>query len=241
MVETRLQNDVAGYVLAGGRSTRMGQDKAMLRLAGVPLVEHAVRKLRDVTEDVRILSSRAELAAFAPLVSDLRKNCGPLGGIETALQNTQRTWVLMMPVDMPLVPGALLKHWVDGVMQQRCARLSMFSVNGEVQPALCLLHRDVAPYISGALEQSRLRLYPVLEDAAVRLAARQRVPASDVLLLREWNDAEAARFSAGLDAAGRGDRVTADEWAAQRFWFSNLNTPEEFAEAEKYAAVLDRF
>lgn len=83
---------LGAYVLAGGRSTRMGQDKALLPLAGRPLVEHAVSKLRHLTDEVYILADRRELAAFAPIVPDLRQGCGPLGGFETALSHTRREW-----------------------------------------------------------------------------------------------------------------------------------------------------
>jgi molybdopterin-guanine dinucleotide biosynthesis protein A len=224
-----VQSGVAGYVLAGGRSSRMGQDKAMLQLAGMPLVEHAVRKARNVATDVCILSSRQELATFAPLVPDLRENCGPLGGIEAALANTQRQWILILPVDTPFVPAALLKHWISGVLRCNHARVSLFSVDGIVQPALCMLHRDIAPYVQNALEQSRLKLYPELKNAALELAGLNHVPISDVLLLREWNDREATMFSAELEGAGKGSDVAAFQWAAVSLWFANLNTPEEFA------------
>lgn len=232
------QLDVAGYVLAGGRSTRMGQDKALLQLAGVPLVQHAVRKLRSVVTDVCILSSRPELEPFAPLVADLRENCGPLGGIEAALANTRRQWVLMMPVDTPFVPAALLRYWMDGVLQQSDARVSLFSVDGAVQPALCMLHRDIAPYVRRSLDQSRLKLYPELRNAALELAALNHAEIEDVLLVREWNEREVAVFSAELEAAGKSDEVTIAQWAAVPLWFANLNTPEEFAEAERHTDVL---
>lgn len=237
MVDSQL--DVAGYVLAGGRSTRMGQDKALLQLAGVPLVQHAVRKLRSVVTEVCILSSRPDLAPFAPLVSDLRENCGPLGGIEAALANTRRQWVLMMPVDTPFFPAALLRYWVEGVLQHCSACVSLFSVDGAVQPALCMLHHDIAPYVRRSLDQSRLKLYPELRNAALELAAQNHAEIDDVLLVREWNEREAAVFSAELDAAGRGGEVTTAQWAAMQLWFANLNTPKEFAEAERHADVLD--
>ena len=77
---------VGGYVLAGGRSSRMGRDKALLELAGKPLVLHAVTKLRRVCAEVSVLSDNPELARYAPLVRDLHAGCGPMGGIEAALR-----------------------------------------------------------------------------------------------------------------------------------------------------------
>lgn len=93
--------DVGGYVLAGGKSSRMGRDKALLELAGKPLVLHAVTKLQRVCEDVHILSGNRELAEYAPLVEDLHPGCGPIGGIEAAFGHSGHEWILLMPVDMP--------------------------------------------------------------------------------------------------------------------------------------------
>jgi len=67
---SRMPEEVGGYILAGGKSSRMGRDKALLELAGKPLVQHAVKKLRRVCMDVRILSNSGELGAYAPIVAD---------------------------------------------------------------------------------------------------------------------------------------------------------------------------
>jgi molybdenum cofactor guanylyltransferase len=72
---------ISGYVLAGGRSSRMGTDKSLLPLAGKSLIQHAVAKLLRVCADVHILGSNPALAAYAPLVPDIHPNCGPIGGI----------------------------------------------------------------------------------------------------------------------------------------------------------------
>src|SRR5271156_1644278 len=100
--------DVGGYVLAGGRSSRMGRDKALLELGGKPLALHAVTKLQRVCSDVHILSENRELSAYAPLVSDLHPGCGPIGGIEAAFAHSTHEWNLFLPVDMPFFPSALL-------------------------------------------------------------------------------------------------------------------------------------
>ena len=76
---------VGGYVLAGGKSSRMGTDKALVELAGRPLIARAVEKLRQICAEVHILSSNPELEVHAPLIGDLHEDCGPIGGIEAAL------------------------------------------------------------------------------------------------------------------------------------------------------------
>jgi len=196
-------SQVAGYVLAGGKSSRMGQDKALLELAGKSLVALAVEKLRRVCEDVHILSSRPELEMFAPLVPDVHPGCGPLGGIEAALLHSPYEWNLFLPVDMPFVPASFLEDWVREVLATE-ARVALFTVDGRAQPTLCLLHRDVTPFAQQAMAQGEHKLWPVLEGAARELAARSGVALDQML----WNRPVEANA-----------------------WFANLNTPEEFAAA----------
>ena len=99
----RVPSDVGGYVLAGGKSSRMGRDKALLELAGKPLVLHAVVKLRRVCIDVSILGNDPALDAYAPLVRDVHADCGPMGAMEAALLHSRYDWNLFLPVDMPFL------------------------------------------------------------------------------------------------------------------------------------------
>ncbi|MBS1799073.1 MAG: molybdenum cofactor guanylyltransferase [Acidobacteria bacterium] len=234
-----LLENFAAYILAGGRSTRMGQDKAMLELAGRPLVEHAVRKLRSITPDVCILSGNPAMARFAPPVADLHVNCGPLGGIEAALSDSKKHWVLIVPVDTPFVPAALLRYWANDVLRRRDARVSLFAVDGAVQPALCLVHRDLASYVRESLEAGRLKLFPELKGAAEQLATRMDARIEDVLLVRKWDEEAAAKFLKELESAGSDGAITAAQRVALPVWFSNLNTPDEFTDVERYADALE--
>ena len=71
---------VHGFVLAGGRSVRMGKDKALLQFSGRPMVKIAVEKLREFCAEVRIAGSREDLSGFAPVVMDESEEAGPAAG-----------------------------------------------------------------------------------------------------------------------------------------------------------------
>jgi molybdenum cofactor guanylyltransferase len=237
----RMPLNVGGYVLAGGMSSRMGRDKALLELAGKPLVFHAVTKLKRVCSDVQILSSRAELEKFAPLVRDMREGCGPLAGLEAGLGHSWHEWNLFMPVDMPFLPSAFLDYWVRTVVarEKRGARVAMFTVDGVPQPLFCMLHRDVVLFVHEAMRREEFKVFPVLESAGKELAARLGVLLGVAFFNLPWN--ENSEFSAS-PGAGDGESwwtVTEAQEKAKRLWFANLNIPEEFAEAEKHLDALD--
>jgi molybdopterin-guanine dinucleotide biosynthesis protein A len=194
--------DAGGYVLAGGKSSRMGRDKSLLELAGKPLIAHAVAKLRRICTDVHILGGNPALDEFAPLVPDLHPGCGPLGGLEAALEHSSHDWNLFLPVDVP-----------------------------------CLLHRDVAPFIRAAMERGSFRIFPMLEGAGQELATRQNVTVERTFLNSVWEE----QAEAYADVRHEESRpATADaQQSAKHLWFTNLNTPEEFAQAEQHADALD--
>ena len=235
--------EVGGYVLAGGKSSRMGRDKALMELAGRPLLRHALKKLRRVCMDVRALGANPEFAAYAPIVPDLHPYCGPLGGMEAALSHSVFDWNLFMPVDMPFLPSAFLHNWVRRTLmdETRGARLAMFTVDGVPQPALAMVHRDVIPFVTSAVERGKFKLYPVLEQAGKELAAKQGILLGMAFRNMPWNDQ--ATFWATPNLFGPPQEVwlvtTEAQQAVKHLWFANLNTPEEFAEAERHLDALD--
>src|SRR5271168_1377463 len=115
---------ITAYILAGGRSSRMGRDKAMLSLAGKTLLDRAVRTARSVAREVVLLGDRQDLQGADRAIADLHPGCGPVGGMETALrdlasrpndpQKAERACFL--PVDMPFLPAglyaALMRNWL---------------------------------------------------------------------------------------------------------------------------------
>ncbi len=230
---------VSGYVLAGGRSSRMGRDKALLELAGRPLVEHAVMKLRRLAAEVKVLSGNPALGAYAPVVEDLHPGCGPMSGIEAALADARYDWSLILPVDVPFLPTAFLAWWVGSVLgsEERGGRLAMFRVGEIPQPTLLMVHREVLPYLTEALARGDYKLFPVLDAAARDIAARRELLVGRVFLHLPWD--ENAVFPE-MPWPGNGWWKLADEQQREKSrWFANLNTPEEFAEAEKSVGALD--
>jgi molybdopterin-guanine dinucleotide biosynthesis protein A len=231
--------EVGGYVLAGGKSSRMGRDKALLELAGKPLVRHAVKKLRRVCMDVRILSGNPELAEYAPIVPDLHPGCGPLGGMEAALVHSIFEWNLFLPVDMPFLPSAFVLGWLRNWLHEdktRGAFVRLFTVDGRAQPGFCLLHKEVKPFLLAALERGEFKLLPVLEVAGRELALRHGFPPGRGL----WN-VPMTGFRATRGSGQEEDWcfTTEAQEETKHLWFANLNTPEEFAEAERHVDALD--
>jgi molybdopterin-guanine dinucleotide biosynthesis protein A len=103
---------VAAFILAGGKSTRMGADKAFVMLNGCTLLERALNLAQSFTSDVTIVGSAAKFHSFAPVVEDIFPNCGPLGGIHAALRASTAELNLILAVDVPFISADLLRYLV---------------------------------------------------------------------------------------------------------------------------------
>jgi molybdopterin-guanine dinucleotide biosynthesis protein A len=114
-MDARAQLGVVGFAVAGGRSRRMGRDKAILPWGEGDLLDHALDRLRIVTDDVRILSgpTLAYENRGVPVAVDVATNIGALAALVTALRALPVGGsALLLAVDLPLVPAALLGHLV---------------------------------------------------------------------------------------------------------------------------------
>jgi molybdopterin-guanine dinucleotide biosynthesis protein A len=188
----------AGFVLAGGRSSRMGQEKALLTLGGERLVERGIRKLKEICAEVAIAGGTEELARFGRVIRDKSPGCGPLGGIVSALEQSSFAWNLFLPVDAPFLPVSALKALLvmAGGSPSVCV---MARVEGLTQPLCAVYSRRALGVLQEELAAGRWKVTSAIEAAG---------PV-------KFMDFENAR------------------------WFANLNTPEEFAEAERHVDALD--
>ena len=112
MARTEVATDAVGFAVAGGRSRRMGRDKALLPWPGGTLLDHAVTRLRAACASVRILSGAERRYADRGLevAVDAVPDAGPLGAIYTGLLHVGGDAGLFLAVDLPFVPVALLRR-----------------------------------------------------------------------------------------------------------------------------------
>lgn len=226
---------LTGYVLAGGRSQRMGQDKGDLRLGGKTLIELAIGKLQPLCDEVVIIGQRA--VDGVRVIPDLHPGCGPIGGVEAALRDLPSNWAMFLPVDMPLLPHGLLRAlcstWNDDAGHG--ARVAFAVADGMSQPLVSVLHREVLRPVQDAVKAGQFKVRPVLEGAALAMA-REAGVADEIVLGRTQvrtlagDDGEPTEVLVGAHMMWQ---PTALEWRRRHLWFGNLNTPEEFREAER--------
>ncbi len=169
--------EVTAFVLAGGKSTRMGTDKAFVDYGGRSLLARALEVARSVTSEVRIVGSREKFAPFAPVVEDIFRDCGPLGGIHAALRVSPTDLNLMLAVDTPFVSVEFLKYLIQQARTSPDATAVIPRSNGHWQPLCALYRRDFADAAERALLAGRNRidlLYPEIQVRVIEDEELQR-------------------------------------------------------------------
>ncbi len=197
-------------ILAGGRSTRMGQDKAWLDLAGSPLIEHVARRLLPLAAEIVFSANNPddfkELIAHLPVPArvavDEYPGAGPLAGLHAGLRTAANDLLLAVATDMPFID-----HRLIGFMVEACrtadAVVPVVTAPGfdapQAEPLHALYRKSCLPAIEAALETRRRRAISFLPDVNACYL--------DEEMLRQ------------IDPELRS--------------FRNVNTPEEWAEATK--------
>ena len=160
--------ETAGFVLAGGRSSRMGRDKSLLELDGEALVARAARRVEAAAGCVAIVGDLARHGHFGwPVVADLRPGEGPLAGIEAALASPHAArWNLIVACDMPFLDPALLQR-LFGEARLKTPDCVAITTGRGVEPLCAVYGRGFLEAARGALDAGRRKVRDALDGLQV--------------------------------------------------------------------------
>src|SRR6266702_3729720 len=202
--------DAVGFVLAGGQSSRMGADKALVQFGGQPLIAHALRILRDAGLASAIAGARSDLSAYAPVIPDESPGLGPLGGICAALSATCAQWAVFISVDLPLLPASLIRCLLFHA-QITESPITIASINGFPQTFPAVIRHEARPTLEQELQSGRLGCYAAYQASASQLGRETSVLPVEVLV--------------------QCGQVSDPDGLEPPRWFSNVNSPVDLARA----------
>jgi len=171
---TQPATDLSAFILAGGRSTRMGADKAFLEFQGETLLSRALSLARSLTTEVFLVGERDRFAAFAPVIEDLYPDHGPLGGIHAALSASASELNLVLAVDTPLLTSALLRFLVEQA-RASSAVVTVPRVAGGYQPLCAVYRRPFRETAEAALRQGRNKIDPLFSALPLRVLEEEEL------------------------------------------------------------------
>lgn len=179
-------DSVNGVILAGGRSKRMGTDKALIPIHGKPMIQHVAETLQSVFKTVLVASDflqRYEFLGFA-VIPDEFKDSGPLAGIQAALKISAPAAVFVLPCDMPFFPSDLVTYLLAF---ESNAPVRVLSTPERSFPLCGYYSQSALPMITRSLEKGDLRMTNVLHDLSADLVPPPRTGAFSIEMLRNLN------------------------------------------------------
>jgi molybdenum cofactor guanylyltransferase len=196
---------IAGFILAGGESSRMGVDKGLLEIAGEPMVVRSARLVESVVGAPAVVVGTPEKYRGLGLraIADDWPGCGPLGGIATALRASEADWNLIVACDLPY----LTREWLEYLLQrardseeEAAVPMNLTRANKRGAEPLCAVyHKGCEPTLWRALERGVRKVTDGLAELRV-----------EVIEPAAWKD---------FDSDG--------------FLFKNVNTPADYEEAKR--------
>jgi molybdopterin-guanine dinucleotide biosynthesis protein A len=181
----------SGFVLAGGESSRMGRDKAMLPYRGTTLVEHLALAVQEAAGAVALVGDPVRYSGLGyPVYPDKFPGCGPLGGVYTALAVSSTDWNLIVACDMPGISVDVLRTLLDNVTESGRDCVIAMGPGGEPEPLCAVYHRRCLPVLERAIREKRFKMRDLVKefDTQARLVARTAL--ANVNTPTEWAEYE---------------------------------------------------
>ncbi|MGD9940573.1 MAG: molybdenum cofactor guanylyltransferase [Clostridia bacterium] len=158
----------SAVILAGGKSSRMGEDKSLIRIGGITILELLARQLRPLVAEVLISSNYPVSHGFLglKLVPDESPDCGPIMGILSCLAAAKYEKVFFSPCDIPGLPGSFIG---DMLVRARSADLVMATdAKGRYEPLLAVYSRSLVPLIRGLVAAGERRIVSILDLPGIK-------------------------------------------------------------------------
>lgn len=158
--------EITGIILAGGKSTRMGTDKALLQINGKTLLENAIEICMPVCSEILISSNNPEHQKLGiQIIPDEIKDCGPMGGIYSCLKVSETSWNLVLSTDAiyvePLFISFLINHSGDFD-----AVVPIHSKGKE--PLIALYNKSSLPIIKEHIAKGNFKMVDLLSEINTR-------------------------------------------------------------------------
>lgn len=155
-----MYRQINAYILAGGKSSRMGTDKGLLLLNNKPLIEWIITELQLVFESITIVSGNNAYSQFGlELIEDEIENLGPAGGIYTALKHSLSEKIFIVSCDMPFITVDAIEFVVN---HSSGSQITVPVYQQKMQPLLAVYAKNCLPQWAKLIGQKMIKLQLML-------------------------------------------------------------------------------
>jgi molybdopterin-guanine dinucleotide biosynthesis protein A len=176
--EDTLTTKVSGIILAGGASSRLGQDKALVQIAGRTLIERVIDVLRDLVREIVLVTPAPGGLAWLglPTATDLYPGVGTLGGLHAGLTAIASPYGLVVGCDMPFLQRDLLAYMIAQIEDQD---VIMPKIGRYYEPLHALYARRTAASLEQSILAGQRRIRQALAGLRIRYILEGEIEAFD--------------------------------------------------------------
>lgn len=159
-----MYQSITGVIVAGGKSSRMGQDKGLLRLGDKHLVQYSIEALQLLCPQLLISTQNEWYAQFGyPLVNDIIKDCGPMGGIYSALMISETQYILALACDMPFVSTQILEILTENIHHYDCV---VPAIGNKYEPLCAVYSKSLIPAMEQCIKTGHYALNDLIMESS---------------------------------------------------------------------------
>ncbi len=153
---------VTGIILAGGKSSRMGTDKGLTLLNGKPMIEHIIQALKPCVDEILIVANNQEYTRYGyPVVEDVIKDCGPMGGIYTGLLTSTTLKNLVVSCDIPFITTEMLTTIIT---KSGTEEITVPKYHDKIEPLCAIYSKDCAERLLQLLQNKKWKMQDALKN-----------------------------------------------------------------------------
>lgn len=157
------KTNITGLILAGGKSSRMGEDKGFLLLNGKPFIQYSIDALKPLVSEIIIVSDHPKYDAFGlKRINDITKDSGPIAGICAGLEASSTNYNLVLSCDIPLITSEILKTIIHAI--DDTSEIIQVESNGKSMPLIALYKKGVKDRFKELLDADERRLRIAIES-----------------------------------------------------------------------------
>jgi len=152
-------NEITGIILAGGKSSRMGTDKAFLKFGDKYFIDIALELMAVFFKNIIIIANQKEKFSYTNcnVFPDIYPDKGPLGGLHSGLSHTKTEWNFVLNCDMPFINRELISYILN---YKKDKKIIIPEENGQIQPLCGVYNKSCLPDINKSIiENNDLSLY----------------------------------------------------------------------------------
>ncbi len=149
-----MNNNITAVILAGGKSLRMGTDKAFVKFNNTTLIQNQVEFLSSIFKNV-IISANAKYLENIKVIADIHKNIGPIGGIYSILKNVESEKIFILSVDTPFVSKFIVDTLIDN---SKDFDISIPIINNKIEPTCAIYSKNCTTKIEEQITNKNYKL-----------------------------------------------------------------------------------